>query len=231
MKERPIIFSTGLIPPTLDGRKTQTRRPANISDGCFDLQLCRPLEGSFGKKNDGRFGVMFKLPKSQWFDDDKPFHDFVPCPYGQPGDRLWVRETLFNDGDSDWMYADGTYVDTVEFYPEDWMKRNCWRSVVPSIHMPRWASRIILEITDVRVERVQEISEKDALKDGCSILPWWDGEHTLRNDGKAIESPACARNGFANIWNSIYAKKGYGWDVNPFVWVVEFKLTYPSNSK
>jgi hypothetical protein len=92
-----------------------------------------------------------------------------------------------------------------------------WR---PSIHMPRWASRITLEVTDVRVERVQEISEEDAKTEGVTpsiVGEWWD--HLKY------------RAGFQTLWNSINEKRGFGWDENPWVWVVEFKKGQPNDQR
>jgi hypothetical protein len=130
------------------------------------------------------------------------------CPYGQPGDRLWVRETFSTDGcacyepcfcPSVWYKADDLSEDK-ELQPK-------W---CPSIFMPRWASRIILEVTGVRVERLQEITNAGALAEGIepSGVP-----RTYVGD-------------FAALWDSLNAKRGYGWDTNPWVWVIGF---YPPN--
>ena len=174
------------------------------------------------------------------------------CPYGGVGDRLWVRETwvellhtspatdepLLCDGDkliehatfymrdgvkhwhydgkvvsyratSDVEFCDGDGFTSPDFANKDDMPR--WR---PSIHMPRWASRIDLEITGVRVERLQGISNEDAVAEGFQ-------ESRRESYGRVIlNSPKC---NFRELWDSINAKRGYGWDANPFVWVIEFK--------
>ncbi len=127
------------------------------------------------------------------------------CPYGHPGDRLWVRETF--------AYAqDGTVVYRASMVGSPWdaitRRAITWH---PSIHMPRWASRITLEITDVHVERVQDIHEEDAIAEGIDPrkLSYLSGERAVTK--------------FSVLWNSIYAANGLGWDVNPWVWVVTFK--------
>ncbi len=129
------------------------------------------------------------------------------CPYGQIGDRLWVRETwainpddggaVYRATDPDWEVCEG------------W----AWR---PSIHMPRWASRITLEITDARVERLQRITEEDAIAEGC--------DHKVQYvNGTEFVGEPCCKHDYANLWNGLYAASGYGWTVNPWVWVVAFK--------
>lgn len=167
MKERPIIFSGPMVRAILEGRKTQTRRV--VKD---DTMLA-------------------------WLNCDnvvKPINDHVAhlgCPYGQPGDRLWVRETFCPDYDPPIYKAD-----------EDQAKI-AWK---PSIHMPRWASRITLEITAVRVERLQDISDADALAEGC--------EPFRENDMNAIDA-------YADLWADINGPEN--WEANPWVWVIEFK--------
>jgi len=201
MKERPILFSGDMVRAILDGRKTQTRRI------CKD----QPHEGS---------GMV-------WWPDGKgtdtgtgggaPGIYLDRCPFGQPGDLLWVRENgwerpertahMMREGADTWQPyyydADGYDNDSDKAQLNEWgFKRR------PSIHMPRWASRITLEITSVRVERLQDISESDANKEGCNE-PSRDQEWTQ------------CRRWFMNLWESI---NGPGsWDVNPWVWVIEFK--------
>lgn len=135
----------------------------------------------------------------------KTQQDALFCPYGHPGDRLWVKETF--------AYAqDGTVVYRASMVGSPWdaitRRAITWH---PSIHMPRWASRITLEITDVHVERVQDIHEEDAIAEGIDPrkLSYLSGERAVTK--------------FSVLWNSIYAADGLGWDVNPWVWVVTFK--------
>lgn len=167
------------------------------------------------------------------------------CPYGQPGDRLWVRETFtietnfnldpceppFNDGrpvkwtDSEaWgQYWEQCHYKATDSAPdlvhEDDCRKcedngycNSWK---PSIHMPHWASRITLEITKVRVERVQEISEEDAKAEGIDLKGFRSNTEGIAGREHRIE--------FASLWDSINAERGFGWEKNPWVWIIEFK--------
>ncbi len=146
---------------------------------------------------------------------------FYRCPYGQPGDRLWVRET-WGSPDADHPLVDDGHNpepgDRVVYRAnksDNYQWSNCdtfvWR---PSIFMPKWASRILLEVTDVRVERVQEITIDDIEAEGVyRIEDGQDcGRDTFLNTGN-----------FLDLWDSINAKRGFGWNTNPWVWVVEFK--------
>jgi hypothetical protein len=190
MKERPILFSAEMVRAILDGRKTQTRRVAKLNAS-------------------GRV----KLPgsPSNWHCEDPDA--VLACPYGQPGDRLWVRETFrVIDGQTQPRIAIDYRAD-----PEDkWCRIGDFlcdgKKWTPSIYMPRLASRILLEITNVRVERVQEISDKDCLAEGIADLAI-----PLRPDLTMY------RSSYADLWDSINAKRGFGWDANPWVWVIEFR--------
>lgn len=159
---------------------------------------------------------------SCWNDRTKPLH----CPYGGPGDRLWVRET-FNRTDPGGL--NGLYyyrADTGFPWGDAYIGIEAWK---PSIFMPREASRITLEITDVRLERVQDISEADAIAEGlykfsgrqlCGMpeVDTWDGRNFFYHpDTRA------ARFDYWNLWDKINAKRGFGWDKNPWVWVITFK--------
>lgn len=209
MKERPILFSGPMVRAILEGHKTQTRRvmkqqpkrvDAVYADGTIDTECLF---------RDGRR---------------------IKCPYGTVGDRLWVRETwqgpLIEEGQClDNMYAAEfcEYAATQKFAPEfedaDGNQRQGWR---PSIHMPRWASRLLLEITDVRVERVQDISEADALAEGIEG-PFEVGHTAYRAPGDSKPRYSKAAASFESLWDSINAKRGFGWDANPWVWALTFK--------
>ena len=181
----------------------------------------------------------FKSQVGQWLWERRPnlvvpFHpdlneEYYPgtklqhvSPYGQPGDQLWVRES--------WAYHPDGKDKEILYRATDsgWDDNNTGLRWKPSIHMPRWASRIQLEVTDVRVERVQEISEEDAKAEGIS-----DGG--CLNCGNSSDPEACGcdypkpdfRDSFANLWDSINAKRGYSWESNPYVWVVEFERVTP----
>lgn len=207
MKERGMIFNGEMVRAILDGRKTQTRRimapqPADdIERGIFPNPEAIGWKSSLRHKH-GSTTAHF-------------------CPYGKPGDRIWVRETfqgpLFDYDLMDSYCKDPTPfekpefcvykadgVPAPEFYDADDELHCCWR---PSIHMPRWASRILLEITDVRVERLKSISDGDAIREGCSTADMKSGD--------------CVADVFARLWASIYGADS--WRANPWVWVIEFK--------
>jgi hypothetical protein len=147
------------------------------------------------------------------------------CPYGKPGDKLWVRETWcvspsFNKVPISMLRDErpmGVYASlqlNYKTYYELWdpWENTKWR---PSIHMPRWASRITLEITDVRVERVQDINGDDVWAEGV------DNGRANKKMGMRWEN--AQRMAFEKLWNSINEKRGYGWNINCWVWVIEFR--------
>lgn len=231
MKERPILFSGGMVRAILDGRKTQTRR----------VMKYQPLFKTFR-----RYVMDDDVPEA-WQDSD----DIFPlCPYGVPGDRLWVRETWADtNGESGPMIsykAGGDKFLIDDSYPVDYSKYpgcqftmwcgdlrrgakgHSWR---PSIHMPRLASRITLEVTGVRVERLQDISEEDAKAEGAKKYMWYQPDGRPESESRYLggkeqfikDHIPVYRNGFATLWDSINAKRGFGWDENPWVWVIEFR--------
>lgn len=221
MKERPILFSASMVRALLDGSKTQTRRVVKLPH-MNPLGVWEPM--TIGGPNGGRTKAGETIPEqgSIWHTRTG---DGICCPYGQPGDRLWVRENgwerpdrtpkMMREGADTWrpyyFDADGlSFYDSADF--KEWgFKRR------PSIHMPRWASRITLEITGVRVERLQEISEGDALAEGVSV-------HQNHHDKPrtSIYGPVQA---YRDLWEQI---NGTGsWDANPLVWVVEFNRVMP----
>ncbi len=223
VRERPILFSAPMVRAILDGQKTQTRRVVNLRNGMIDFVgsgLSRdPADPSSDWNNPSCWG--YEHFDQGWclLKPDGPSSHQIPCPYGQPGDRLWVRET--------WADLRGTGIGTASAAyraeslnadgRENADARRCredygvkWR---PSIHMPRWASRITLEITDIRVERVREISRDDVIAEGI-----------CERDGLPIEDcHAGWHEPFAQLWDSINAKRGFPWADNPWVWVVAFK--------
>jgi len=201
MKERPILFSAPMVRAILDGSKTQTRRviKAQPNPGEWPLlDIAIDMRGN-------RVGAAV-----WWMDENNQHGDERLCPYGQPGDRLWVRETFTATRDRETIIyrADPLYADMLRGdLGRDW----AWTS---SIHMPRWASRILLEVTGVRVERIQDISEEDAKAEGASP--------TLTSlDATQFGAVGTCREGFRQIWESINGEKS--WDANPWVWVIEFK--------
>lgn len=221
MKERPILFSGEMVRAILEGRKTMTRRVVKPSK-YFHTQCDWYMPHSGGG----------------WWGHDGPHPDCIQecggkgfyCPYGVPGDRLWVRET-WNAVDCDdsglhWNSRGvGGHGERECMYWEPIYKATCKNpSLVkwmPSIYMPRWASRITLEVKDVRVERVQDITESDAEAEGMRSLPIMIGE---RRTTFEKEFGVTMRDSFRDLWDSINAKRGYGWDTNPWVWVVKFEV-------
>lgn len=188
MKERPIIMTAESVRAILDGRKTQTRRVIKSVAYWETIEMNKD------------YAVVISKPY------ELTFRTILRCPFGVPGDRLWVRET--------WALAvpagSSVRAERIPHYKADGEMLPRWK---PSIHMPRWASRITLEITGVRVERLQEIKPIDTVAEGVY-------EPKL-NYGKAEGPYAIAT--FANYWDSINAKRGYPWDSNPWVWVIEFE--------
>lgn len=193
MKERGMIFNGEMVRAILDGRKTQTRRPVKVPH--IDRDAMCELSGNelAGELSAG---------------------NYRNSPHGKPGDRIWVRETWarYNiDQDSHDMAYRATP-------PADWPEEGRWR---PSIHMPRWASRLVLEITGVRVERLNSISQEDAQAEGME-LTGWRPTYSDPDSGGEVWTPY---DNFAQLWESIYGEGS--WQANPWVWVIEFKVASP----
>ncbi len=229
IKERGIIFSAEMVQALLDGRKTQTRRvmkPQPVLDDINNsdtrewqnewhakVGYCIPSEAdewgfyrSVAQRHDPQCcgcELLGVLPQRYW-----------RCPYGKPGDRLWVRETwsevkwsglIGNPGPpiSDVVYKAGPHPFNKD-HPHGWHEKDRWKS---SRYMPRRASRITLEVTDVRVERVQEITVKQCMMEGIKFEKYWDTPYA----------------DFATLWDRINDKRGYSWQSNPWVWVIQFE--------
>ncbi|ECS6813164.1 TPA: hypothetical protein R4A86_003325 [Salmonella enterica subsp. enterica serovar Javiana] len=208
MKERGMIFNAEMVNAILSGRKTQTRRPIKWKQTRFT---------EIAERDDGSLWP--------WAEDCERGGDiWFACPYGEIGDRIWVRETwqvIHDHIDESSHVEDRTYAPSI---PKE--KDRYWHAVYaehfgdesredrgfpwrPAIHMPRWASRILLEITDVRVERLRDLSEEDAKSEGIipsagGVLPGWE-----------------YRINFRDLWMDIYGTDN--WEANPWVWVIEFK--------
>ncbi|ESR71166.1 hypothetical protein T266_11105 [Pseudomonas aeruginosa VRFPA05] len=203
MKERPILFSGPMVRAILEGRKTVTRR------------VVKPQPDFLGSMVD---------PNTPFKTLDAGLHARITCPYGEPGDRLWVRETWglqvrsYGGGAGEFIVYRATNPDAIycrssegREYPVKWK---------PSIHMRRHSSRILLEITAVRVERLQDISEKQALAEGVELEG--EGVCWAGAAGTASDSPV---ESFRLLWELI---NGAGsWNATPWVWVVEFKRVTP----
>ncbi len=232
-RERPILFSAPMIRAILDGRKTQTRRTVKMPDDAGDV-LIDPGGTVFGP---GPYLKVYKRNPGC----DAPMYPRNHCPYGYPDDRLWVREThalvgwdgfthvVTKNGDRVMFRADGAEL------PDPYESGPKWR---PSIFMPRWASRITLEITEVRVQRLQEITEDDARAEGCRGVRGAVGQ-------MIPGPPLTAREDFERLWDSINGKPrpmlddegepvlddderprmvaSRSWSSNPWIWAVSFR--------
>jgi hypothetical protein len=224
MRERPILFSGPMICAIMRDwqPKTQTRRivlPSQTEPHVPPLTM-EPwlIDGVQETDNHG-------LPCWVGTHPDYPTGEkWFSCPYGGVGDRLWVRETFtivpvtaYRASTGIQQIINPTDPDEAAIYRAEWDRSGPGVGWKPSIHMPRWASRITLEIVNVRVECLQDISEEDAKAEG--VARGWYERDTL--DGAEIV-PTDYRSGFRAAWNDMHAKKGHGWDVNPFVWVIAF---------
>ncbi|HDU1553610.1 morphogenetic protein [Klebsiella pneumoniae] len=197
MTERGMIFNGEMVRAIIDGRKTQTRRPVKFP--VHDKNLGCELAGNelAGELSAG---------------------NYLNSAFGKPGDRIWVRETWarynIDQNSHDIAYRATT--------PADWPEEGRWR---PSIHMPRWASRILLEITDVRVERLNVISEEDARAEGVGIAVWFAAKGVTESEWTSLGEQGAMQashiNKFATLWESIYGAES--WKANSWVWVIEFK--------
>jgi len=202
VKEQPIIMSGAMVRALLDGSKTQTRRPLR-KQPLDILPMNVPNEWIGLMSRNPNKGVVFK------------------CKYGQVGQRLWVRETFYINEQlwvDDHFEPDGRTVYKADKDNPDIFK-GAWK---PSIHMPRWASRIDLEITEVRLAELNDMTEEDAKAEGIySNSIYGDtGFHWVSKDS-GYETAIIA---FERLWDSLYAQRGYGWETNCFVWVLTFKV-------
>ena len=204
-RERPILFSAPMVRAILAGTKTQTRRAVKP----------QPVE-SYSVLGDVRETRGWSWPMSDGQHLPCPGDAMLArCPYGEPGDRLWVRETFCTMIVNDWPNPVGP----IGYRADGNLEHNpgCWR---PSIHMARRHSRITLEITCVRVERLQEISEADAMDEGCRPAPMsmtgvYCGADVLAASAREY------RDAYRLLWEQINGSDS--WDANPWVWVLEFR--------
>ena len=211
IKERPILFNGPMVCAILAGDKTKTRRANGLE--YFSRPENDPAGWWCARVAGGQAYMVYR---------QSPHERAVRCPYGQPGDRLWVRET--------WQHANhpfGPYQDhTPVFYRADYLDdahgpdgelspEGRYREWRPSIHMPRTACRLVLEVIAVRVERLQAISDSDAVAEGVGLNPSAAGLTMTTPAGESMP-----RLMFRSLWEQI---NGAGaWDANPWVWIVEF---------
>ncbi|MCF5652687.1 hypothetical protein GIV49_24475 [Pseudomonas syringae] len=216
IKERPILFSAPMVRAILCGQKTVTRRVVNVQP--FDLSWSRRdhrFEYVAGRAVNGDeldgFYAYSTRHGGEWS---------AKCPFGQPGDRLWVREAWQADEQVNAVAPRELSHGEPIHYPADGNSKQTGCSMItpgktrPSIHMPRWVSRILLEITDVRVERLQEISRSDIRAEGLECPPELASDDVSPNYRDWY--PAAWR----ELWESINGADS--WNSNPWVWVVEF---------
>lgn len=228
MIERPILFSGPMVRALLDGHKTQTRRVVKPQP---DFDAARSALGgdtSMATVDVDQIGGL-GLRRGDGMGYVQPN---AACPYGRNGDRLWVRETArcsyrseqppTNRGCIGVEYQAGGSLtrnytleqrDALSWFPRTSHNADGAMRWTPAIHMPRWASRITLEVTGVRVERLNNISDADAAAEG------WPGF----TEDSGLDAMAW----YSELWDSLNASRGYGWEANPWVWVVEFRRVAP----
>lgn len=216
MKERPILFSGPMVRALQNRTKSQTRRvvkPSLTDSGNFlhacNVALAHKHIGEW-RQQDGRwFGLAGYTTLA-----------YADCPYGQIGDRLWVREAWSTHANLDHMAPRDIQARSVHYWADGDIQTGKRR---PGMFMPRWASRILLEVTAVRVERLQDISEADAIAEGISVHNadgTCDCGRTTYNGG-GILTRYSAVEAYRDLWESI---NGAGsWNASPWVWVISFK--------
>lgn len=219
MKDHSILYNSPMVRAILSGQKTQTRRVVNPQPKNGWQIETPPVFGRITSPHSkrGKFGVFIR----RGVGTDFPEIDLIPCPYGQPGDRLWVRETWAkNEGSAGGFCYRADHSGACAYEAHDLAKGLVTHKVSkwkPSIHMPRAASRITLEITGVRVEKLKDIAEEDARAEGCkAACPTMDESY----------APIYTyREGYAQLWESI---NGAGsWEANPWVWTIDFRRIQP----
>jgi hypothetical protein len=214
VKERPVLMHARSVRGILEGRKRQTRRPLKPQPPeSYVNPVCREGWWMWHEWHPERRGTEYS---------QAPLVGDRRCPYGRAGDRLWVRETWgwdwYDDGNSR-AWKRPVYRADPGAQPRDNGTPTRWR---PSIHMPRRASRILLELTEVRVERVQEISEADAIAEGVDP----DNATIAAGVEKHLVRGSIVIDRFARHWDETNAHRleEFGWEANPFVWVLGFDV-------
>ena len=219
--EKPILFKTEMVQAILAGKKSMTRR------------IIKP-------QPNGQLKCVIKHEtkgRSCWMEDnaDQLSKDFKFHKYYEVGDILWVRETWaklcrvdengYTHYDEETIYYAADGGPSIDLYDADGFllddQNMKWR---PSIFMPRYAARLFLKVKDIRVERLQDITEEDARSEGIK----WTNEgplhaHYLNHNLNAFLNFKTSKEAFSSLWDNINLKRGYGWGINPWVWVVEFE--------
>lgn len=242
MKERPILFNTDMVKALLDGHKTQTRRPVKPQPNRSTQVLREPMGDDVLWRF--KYGDNLKCPLgvvgdrlwvretwriTGWIEEgevsleykthNSPHADYIEVDDADLFERLWIQSS--DDAEKAGLKPSllGQYGWKLGEAPTRWR---------PSIHMPRWACRTVLEITDIRVERVQDISEEDCMAEGLLksyIVADWPhiNDCEYRFDREDKHGYGSAIGAFRTLWNSVYDKRGLGWNKSPFVWVITFK--------
>lgn len=220
--DRPILLNGPSVCAVLAGAKTQTRSPV------------QPQPAIVGSNN----GWYWSSPKYDNGDGVHYAHTdegslarlmLMACPFGQPGDKLWVRETIRWNPEHDNAYysADSRGVGNEVYFRLKKEGRLKVDRPISSTHMPRWASRITLEITSIKAQRIQSVSEKDARAEGAAWRISEGGDLTGAFEG--FDAPIGYRAHFRDLWDSIYKGAGLCWEANPWVWAASFRLIKRSN--
>jgi hypothetical protein len=219
--ERPIDFNDEMVSALRKGRKSQTRRlvdpqPWPITKESF--MMIGATQGDWGWSTGSPSSTIVSCKATGPTDYAKDY-----SPYGQIGDHLWVRESFSRRMDCEdgtdkalhYLHYKNGYNGSLDM---EWHSYEKWQ---PAKKMPRWASRILLEITDIRLQRLQDISEEDAIAEGAGTAMF---EVLVPGRAGPLRSPMCYKAGFACLWDKIYRKKDLGWYVNPWVWIYSFKV-------
>lgn len=226
MKEHPILMSSAMVRATLAGTKTQTRRIIKLPPA--PAALGEWQASTIGGENGGRTAAGNEVPLQAVIWHTRTGKT-LRCPHGQPGDRIWVRETWRSTGDG----GRADYIAPRDMQPHQvWYEADgaapeseCTGKTRTSIHMPRWASRIRLEIVSVRVERLQDISDADTEAEGIdmdALLAAQERYDTFAKDGNAS-----GRATLRTAWRELWESTGGDWDANEWLWVIEFKRVTP----
>lgn len=205
MKERPILMNGAMVRATLAGAKTQTRRIIKPQPQMVTDKRIEPWQGD-------PTALLALLAESG-----------RKCPYGQAGDQIWVRETLSHHADKGHYYAaTGMHVGPlIDYELEPSPSIGIPARTIPSIHMPRWASRIRLEIESVRVERLQDISDADIIAEGIDMEALAESQD--RYDIVCKGSGASGRATERAAWRELWESTGGDWEANPWCWAITFK--------
>lgn len=196
LKDKPILFNTEMVKAILNGNKTQTRR-------IIKPHPIQPEKGSY-------FDSFAGGPQWNWWSKDHRQYlgQIIKCPY-EIGQKLWIRETWFDEFKA--LYPQRK-TKRIFHYKASVLDKSVFKWK-PSIFMPKEACRLWLEITNIRAEKLQNITPEDIIHEGCTI--------------PRVTAKTCFRGDWIKLWNSINEKRGYSWESNPWVWVIEFKKIKP----